>query len=211
VDKYKDVAGALETQRKRLAVAGPDATPSLYPTDEDCLAYWYNARTAWSIALAMRLHEEKKQDAATLKAFLFPLNGRQMTLVDIDKALFALGGYQAVVAAPCANLQRAALPEVPFAARTIRQTIHQRFDGFVDDWRRFIINVETQQIRFPSVMWQYRKNILAKYDKRYGAPQATLATALLSLVKGSAARRLQDAVGYVCVENTTPGRLALTE
>jgi hypothetical protein len=211
VDKYKSVAGKLQTQLKQLAVTGPDATPEWYPTADDRLAYWYNARAAWSIALAMRLHQEKKNNAAALRDFLFPLNGRQMTLGQIDKAIFALGGYQAVVAAPCANLQRAALPEEPFAAKTVRRDVRRRFDAFVDDRRRFTIDVETQQIRFPPVLWQYRDDILAEHRRQYDAPQATFATALLPLVKGSAARRLQNAVGYTCVENITPGQLALTE
>ncbi|MBN1942673.1 MAG: hypothetical protein JW849_05195 [Phycisphaerae bacterium] len=212
VDKYRSVAGRLERQLARLAVSGPDASGQLYPTADDRLAYWYNARAAWSIALAMRLHnKEKKKDAAGLKAFLFPLNGRQMTLEEIDRAVFALGGYQAVVAAPGAALQCAALPEEPFTAQTIRRAVRLRFGAFVDDWRRFVIDVETQQIRFPPVLWRYRESILAEQDKRYGTPRATFTTAMLPLVSGSAVRRLQDAVGYTCVENIAPDELTLRE
>ncbi|MBN1555846.1 MAG: hypothetical protein JXA11_13975 [Phycisphaerae bacterium] len=211
VDTYKRVEPALRTQLRQMAITGPDATPALYSTDPDRLAYWYNARAGWSILLAMRLHGEKQESAGGLKGFLFPLNGRQMTMVQIDKAIFLLGGYQAVVAAPCANLHRAALPQTPFAAETIHEDVRRRFDGFVDDPRRFIIDVETRQIRFPAVLWQYREEILARHYKQYHAPQATFTTALLTLVHGSAARRLQDAVGYACVEDTTPGKLALTE
>lgn len=211
VDKHEDVAGALESQLRKFAVTGPDAAPELYPAAEDRLAYWYNARAAWSIALAMRLHEDEKEDAALLEKFSFPLNGNVMTLEQIDQAVFALGGYQAVVAAPCADLQRAALPEEPFDAKTIRQTIRRRFEGFVDDHRRFTIDVATQQICFPPVLWQYREDILAEHLRRYDAPRATLTTAMLSLVGGSAARRLQDAVGYTCVENKSPDQLALME
>lgn len=209
--KYKTVAETLRTQRKQFAVTGPTATPNLYPAKEDRLAYWYNARAAWSIALAMRLHKEENESAAALQVFLFPLDGREMTLPDIDQQIFALAGYQAVVAAPCANLQRAALPRQPFDAETIRPAVRRRFDGFVDDRRRFLIDVETRQIRFPPVLWKYRDAILAEHKRQYDAPQATLTTALLPWVKGSAARRLQDAVGYACVENTAPGKLALTE
>ncbi len=209
--KYKAVAKTLKSQLKTFAAAGPDATPDLYPTDEDRLAYWYNARVGWSILLAMKLHKQEKDDVSLLRTFAFPLDGRKMDLSQIDKRIYALGGYQAVVAAACANLQRAALPDAPFDAATIRQAVKQRFVAFVDDHQRFTIDVATRQILFPPVLWKYRDSIQAEYLKKYAAPEATFTTALLPLVSGSATRRLQDAVGYACVENTAPGQLAVTD
>ena len=43
----------LDDQLKLLAVTGPTATPELFSTPTQRLAYWYNARTAWSIELGM--------------------------------------------------------------------------------------------------------------------------------------------------------------
>lgn len=210
-DRYPAVSRALQRQLVRMAVSGPTVSPELYPADEDRLAYWYNARTAWSIALAMRLHEEKKTDPSLLENFLFPLDGRQRTLADIDRAVFALGGYRAVVAAPGANLRRAALPERPFAAATIRRDIRRRFSSFVDDEKRFVIDVSNRRILVPPILWRYRETLLSRHIRRYGAAGATFPAALLPQVDGSAERRLQDAVGYLCVESTVPDAMAWKE
>jgi hypothetical protein len=210
-DKFPDVATPLEQQLKRLAVTGPEETPELVAFRQDRLAYWYNARTAWSVELAMRLHRQKKDDAGELARFVFPLDGRQRKLSDIDAAIEALGGYMDVVAAPGADLRRAALPQAPFQSQTVRDDVRKRFTDFVDDGKRFDVNVSTMTVRFPPVLWRFREAILADNRRQYGTPEPTLTTALLPLVHGSALRRLQDAIGYRCVEDTSKAKLAITE
>ncbi len=210
-DKFQDVATTLRKQLRLLAVTGPTVTPALYPTPNDRLAYWYNARTAWSMELAMRLHREKTDDAARLANLAFPLDGRTMRLAQIDAVIEALGGYVAVIAAPCANLHRAALPQTPFSAPGIRQAVQDRFIAFVDDPRRFFVDIEKQTIHFPSILWRYRDEIFAANRREFGTPQATLTSALLPRMHGSALRRLQNAIGYRCVEDTRPGALSVME
>ncbi|HDY65901.1 MAG TPA: hypothetical protein ENH84_06690 [Phycisphaerae bacterium] len=210
-EKFEPLSDRLIRQLKLLAVTGPTATPGLFPDPEQRLAYWYNARTAWAMELAMRRHKSKLIRPDELGTITFPLDGRRMTLTEIDAKLNTTGGYHAVIAAPGSNLRRASLPEKPFDAKTIRVEIKTRFGAFVNDTERFVIDVATMEIRFPPVFWKYREEILADYARDGGGPQATLTTALLSQVSGSALRRLQDAVGYKCVENHQAGELVLVE
>ena len=49
----KKYSQLLKDQLKLLAVTGPNATPELFSTLEQRVAYWYNARAAWAIELGM--------------------------------------------------------------------------------------------------------------------------------------------------------------
>jgi len=206
-----DVEGKLLAQLQQLAKLGPTTAPSQLPSLGQRLAYWYNARAAWSIYLAMDLYRAKRKTVVGLTSRSFPLDGQQLTLADIDAKLYALAGLEAVIAAPSMDAHRAELPQKPFEPKAFQQEIARRFNSYIGDRRRFVIDVETQQIRFAPIFWQYRTEILRWHNKLYGSPQATLSTALLPRVTGLAGYRLQQAVGYKCVQNTKPAGLSIID
>ena len=195
-DDASEAAGSLDAQLKALAVTGPAATPELLPTAEDRLAYWYNARAAWALKVAMLREFPEKMPAAELEDRPFRLDGRSLTLKRIDAILAEAGGWQALVAAPGVLLQRAGLPRKPFAPADVRRRIARRLSEFVDDERRFVIEIVRKRILIPPVIWQVRHEVLQSHREDTGAEEATFTTALLPHVRGSAHRRLQDAIGY---------------
>jgi len=82
----------LNVQLSRLAATGPTATPLLLTEPEDRLAYWYNARCAWSIELT-RLQRTYGAEAATLITALLP-HVRGAALRRLQDAI----GYRAIEA-----------------------------------------------------------------------------------------------------------------
>ena len=207
----KQAAGLQELLR-RLAVTGPTVTPALVASRPEQLAYWYNARCAWSIKLAMVYSSETSSanvDAAEWADRLFQVDGRLMSLRQIDAQLEKLGGWTAVVAAPCACLQRAPLPTDIFSAADIDGYISRRLNAFIDNERRFVIDIEKQQVLVPPVLWRYRQQIINEYNSRYNTQGANLLTALLPYTEGSARRRLQDAIGYQAVQAPAERKLAI--
>ncbi len=194
LDLYAD---RLDAQLLRLKVTGPTATPELLPGRDDRLAYWYNARAAWSLRLVHLLACPQKVCPAELPRRSFPLDGRTMTLADIDEHLLgAFDDWRVVVAAPGALLQRAAPPHRPFSADDVRGRIAERIDAFIADEDRFVIDVDHRRIVVPPVIWRFRERIMDEYEGRYGARPVDLRQALLPHVDGAALRRLQNAVGY---------------
>jgi len=191
--------GRLDEQLKRLAVTGPTVTPALLQTPEDRLAYWYNARAAWSLKLAMLKALPRKLKRREFYTRPFPLDGRSMSLADIDTILWAEADWRTLAAAPCVTLQRAPLPETPFAAKDIRRQIQRRLEEFIDDDRRFVINVARREILVPPVIWQFEQALREAHEAAYHTTDVTLTTALLPYVTGSPHRRLQDAIGYRCI------------
>lgn len=200
-----DTRDALESQLKLLAVTGPTATPDLLAGESDRLAYWYNARAAWAIYLGL-LYDFEDVDAAMMRR-RFPLDGRGMTLRKIDEELEQFGDFRVVVAAPGVARQRARLPETVFGPEDVHSRIDQRFNQFVADEERFVIDVARREIRIPPVLWRYRGRILASFKRKYGY-EAPLRIALLWRLEGRAYRRLAEAVGYRSVGDRSPLCLA---
>jgi hypothetical protein len=199
-DLLKKRAGRLDARLKRLAAAGPTATPALFPSPEDRLAYWYNARTAWSLKLWVEANCPRELTARQFEDRSFPLDGRRMTIGDIDAALSADADWRVLVSAPDIRLCGARLPRAAFTPADIRAGVAERFNEFVDDEDRFVIDVEGRRILVPSVLWRFRERLTEEYRAKSGVQDAGFGTVLLPLVSGSAHRRLQDAVGYRAVE-----------
>ena len=191
---------ALDAQLRLLAVTGPSATPELFPTAEAALAYWYNARAAWAIKLLVAEGCPREIRRARLCDRRFPLDGRVMTLRQIDAILAEDGDFRTAVSSPGVTTLRARLPGKPFAAEGIREEVAVRFSAFLDDAMRFAIDIRQERILVPPVLWQFRQRLVEAHNAAYGTRGATLRTALLAYVTGSPHRRLQDAVGYRLVE-----------
>lgn len=217
-------AARLDAQIKRLAVSGPAVTPRLFSTEGGRLAYWYNARAAWALKLlvlyseafaaaekaagvlppgvgwlARRQLKSRGIGAGDFQTTEFPLDGRTMTLEGIDALLAHRFGWRALVAAPGVAPDRAPLPAGPFSADDAAGSAARRFEGFIDDDSRLTIDVPSRHVRVPPVLWRFREQLIARHNETYNTRGATLTTALLRYVRGSAHRRLQDAVGYRCV------------
>jgi hypothetical protein len=201
----------LDAQLKRLAVTGPTVTPALFPTPEDRLAYWYNARAGWSLKMLAMSPCTKDSPCPEAEDRRFPLDGRTMTLADIDAVLADDADWRTLVCAPGCCLSRARPPAKPLSGADIRRRIAQGFIELVDDPARFVIDVESQQILVPSVLWRYRQRLIDHYQNTYGTVGATLGTALLPYLSGSALRRLQDAIGYQTVELSAGDKPAISD
>jgi len=224
-------AARLDAQLKRLAVTGPAVTPRLFSSEGGRLAYWYNARTAWALKLlvlyseafaaaeeaagglppgvgwlARRQLKSRGINAGSFQTTEFPLDGRTMTLEGIDALLADRFGWRVLVAAPGVAPDRAPLPTGPFSADDAAGRAARRFEGFIDDDSRLIIDVASMRVRVPPVLWRFREQLIARHNETYNTHGATLTTALLRYVRGSAHRRLQDAVGYGCVA-AAPARI----
>jgi len=189
-------ADRLDLQLERLAVTGPTASPQLFTAADEELAYWYNARAAWAMKLAALCECPQKMDRGELTDRSFTLDGRQLSLAAIDEILTGYDDWRVLVASPGVALIRARLPETPFAAGDVRTRIAERISQFVDDPRRFEVDIARQRIYIPPVLWRFRERIIAGHDQRYGTRGTNLITALLEHTQGSAHRRLQDAIGY---------------
>jgi hypothetical protein len=182
----------LVSQLRLLAVTGPGATPALFKTREDRLAYWLNARASWAIRFAVE-EDDRDEDDKTERGD-FPLDGRRMTLDQIDAHIYSFLG-----AAPGTVDDRAPLPGEPFSAKTIDDQARKNFNAFIDDGDRIILDIERKQVLVPAVIWKYRERYIQSYRRTFGAKgEVSLLTALLPVTSGSAHRRLQNAVGYAC-------------
>ena len=97
---------------------------------------------------------------------------------------------------------------VEFTGKDIRARIPERFNDFVGDQRRFVIDIENKRVLVPMVIWNIRDKLISLYDTTYGARGANLLTALLPFLHGMPDRRLRDATGYAIEPRQPSGLIA---
>jgi len=191
---------SLDRQLAILALTGPTATPALFPTHDDVLAYWYNAHAAWSLKLLTVRGCPRLIGAAAMLNRKFPLDGRVMTLRGIGAVLAAEDDFRIAAAVPGATTNYARLPESPIEARGFQRSVQRRFAELLDDDIRVYIDVRRLRVLFPPVLWQFRARLTAEHNRKYHTEGATLVTALLGYTSGATQRRMQTAQGYREVE-----------
>jgi len=212
-------ARELEEERKGImqaaavyAKTGPTASPQLLASKDEQLAFWYNARQLWSMIAAMELYRNGYKDASKIGEFQFPLDGRTMTLPKIDQAIRKIGPLRYVLAAPSASMHRTGMSRTPLKAETIEAFQLANINALARDRDRFKIDVQSETILYPPILWKHRKTLIQNYLRLYGGSQDTaLLTTLLHHLDTRSSFRLQHAVGYAEKENTTPPKLAVQE
>jgi len=222
-EELKDNEKMLEGQLMLMTVVGPKTRSDLFDSDHSKLNYWYNARAAWSLRLLLTFSRERLEaddvkqspddrwemsdDGVPLEDFRnrsFPIDGRSMTLALMDSLIIEQFGFKAGVGAPCVSMVRAAIPKKSFDGKDVAELADKRFNEFVDHSKRFVMDVEARKILVPPILWRFGDKLIGEHERKYGTSGVDLATALLPHVRLSPHRRLQDAVGYRCVEADEP-------
>ncbi len=203
-DQLKGMAGRLDTQLKRMAVSGPTVTPSLYPTYGSRWAYWYNARAAWSMKLAM-LEGFPRKVRPAFRRRPFPLDGREMTLDRIDRILladaFRTGDFRLAACLPGVTFAYARLPDRATTAADFSRGLGDPFDELLCDDRRTHLDVVGKKLLLAVMLWDTRDLITSAHRQRYGVTSATIVTALRACAGQDARKRLEDALGYKAAPN----------
>jgi len=203
----------LDAQLKRMAVAGPTATPSLYTDYGSRWAYWYNARAAWSMKLAQLAGCPQQLHSDCLADRKFPLDGRQMSLSEIDALLVAearrTGDFRLAACAPGVRVEYGPMPQRPITADALEEQLERMFSTLVADARRFVIDAADRRVLVGPMLWAVRDDVIARYGREYGGSEVQFVTALRPYVDLAARKRLQIAIGYEAVEAPSSGELAI--
>ena len=203
----------LVAQLKRMAAYGPTATPEMYPDENSRLAYWYNARTAWSIRLAeMSLHGNELLGREQFTRS-FPLDGRIMSLNKIDSILLSLargsGDFRIAACVPGVRAGYAPLPQKPFSRDGFQERLCEQLNRLVLDENRFVIDIEHKRVLVPPMLWACRDMVISKYQQRFGRCRVNLLTAMGVYLNPRARFRLRNALGYRIVPRQGAGRAVI--
>jgi hypothetical protein len=186
----------------------------------DRLAWLYNARTAWSLRiLARELRPAGHGDGRfALPATIpprrllespFPLDGRTMTLADIDRELLQWNDFRIVAAAPGGTDWFGPLPREPFRADTVLAAVDERFNRYAADPRRLVVDYAGHRFAVPPALWAYEAELRQAYARRFTTPDASLATALTPWLNARARDAMEDALGCTAGPRTdAPGIVA---
>ncbi len=207
------LSGRLDSQLRTMAVAGPTATPTLFPTYGARWAYWYNARAAWSMKLTLLAGCPKKTDSRCMARRPVPLDGRAMSLAAIDGLLLAeaerTGDFRLAACVPGVRVEFGPMPQRPYEAADFGDRLEAMFSTLIADQRRFVIDVADRKVLVGPMLWARRQDVLDQYRREFGGEGVQFVTALRPYVRGRALKRLQQAVGYGAAEATRTGELAI--
>ncbi len=165
LDRY---AHRLDVQLKLMAVTGPTKTPAFFTTQDDRLAYWYNAAAAWSMKLALAAKFPEEMNEPELHRRAFPLDGGKMTLHEIHDLLRKDADFRVALLVPCVCVREGPLPATPLTGADFRRRIDEAFNRYVADPKRLVIDVENRCILFPPGLWRVRDRLIGQYEKTYG-------------------------------------------
>lgn len=204
----------LDAQLRKMALAGPTATPDLYPTDASRRAYWYNARAAWSMKLADLAGCRGQSCPPNARRRPFPLDGRTMTLDEIDSVLLAdarrSGDFRLAACAPGVWADYAPMPRKPFSADDFPGRLTEMLNRLVTDEKRFVIDVEGKRVCVTPLLWDCRDMVISFYHRRCGRCKVDLITAMRLHLKAGAEWRLRNALGYTAVRQEARMELVTT-
>ncbi|MFW6133336.1 MAG: hypothetical protein ACOC8F_05515 [Planctomycetota bacterium] len=194
-------------ERQLVALARPWPPAARQAGSDARLAWLYNARAAWSLRIVARdrtvdavfgdmVHLPERIAPRRLMETPFSMDGRQWTLAAIDRELLTYDDARIAPSAPGATDWAGALPRTPFDAATVRAALGPRFDAYLADQRRVVVDHADQRLRVPPALRAVAERIIAAYEMRYDTEDAMLVTALLPYAQGGAKRRLISAMGY---------------
>lgn len=212
-DALAKMRSQLDEQLLKMSRYGPTATPNLFSSDTARLAWWYNARAAWSMKLADLSGCSRRRCPTSARTRTFPLDGREMSLEKIDTILLAearrSGDFRIAACAPGAWVDYAPLPQKPFTEKDFTDRLPAAFNRLSLDDRRFVIDVERRQVRIPAMLWACRDMVISWYRRHYGPCGVSLTTALRAHLDRPAQRRLDNALGYAAVRQAARAELAV--
>ncbi len=190
----------LDSQLRRMAVAGPTATPKLFPTHSSRLAYFYNARVGWALKLAALAGFPKRAVSSRVYRRALPLDGKKASIQQIDQILLReasrTGDFRVAACAPGTCLCDAALPKSAYGANDFRRRLSQALDALVMDEDRVVLDIERKRIWMPRMLWACRDLVIARYQREHGVRGADLITAMSVYLRPAARRRLEQGLGY---------------
>ncbi len=209
----------LERQLSQLSGPWPNSAGSA--TDATRLAWLYNARMAWSLRIVATgvQRASGRGDRFVLPATIeqhrlrqtpFVLDGRTHTLAEIDRRLGQYDDYRIPAAAPGAADVDGPMAQAPFAAETVIASLPERFDRYVRDENRLVIDHDAKRLAVPPALWRLAPGIRDEYNRRFGTAEASLATALAAAVGPRARDRLAEAQGYEVSPRTDPAGIVAT-
>ena len=128
----------------KLAVAGPETTPELFPTADDRLAYWlnaYNALVLFEVLGRPGLTSVGDHKVGFFYLSCFVLDGRETNLYDLENGIVRprFNEPRVHMALNCASAGCPRLPREPFSGPRLQQQLDRETQRFLHEDRNVTV------------------------------------------------------------------------
>jgi len=201
-DHLQSHAEPLERFSALLAVAGPETTPSLFPSRSARLAYYLNAFNAGVLQAVLHegipptMHDVRRRNLET--GYRLMIDGRARTLAEVRAAAGkeSRGDVRIEFAFCAAASGSPPLQREPFRAAHLAEQLRRVAQEAMDNPRMVNIDHERERLNIALVIRQRRREFLDYYRRQTGVGSPTLSNVLLHLAGSMRRQWLATAVGY---------------
>jgi hypothetical protein len=162
----KDVA-ALDRLVQSLVTTGPDKTPALYPNKQHALAYYLSAYNllVWKNVLDQHTKRVDESGFAFFKKPPYPVDGKQLTLDDLEKKLIRPRFLDPRVhfALNCASGGCPRLPREAFVPERVHDQLDREARTFIGEKRNVDYDAARKRVKL-SMIFKWYKDDFAKDD-----------------------------------------------
>jgi Protein of unknown function, DUF547 len=167
---------ALERYVTWVANNGPRLTPARFKTPERRLAFYVNAYNALAMYGVLRTGREPEQRLRFFRATRFPVDGREVSLEELEQDLIRpLGDERAHFALNAMTVGGPRLRREPYRAEALDDQLERAAVEFLNDPRNARYDAEHDEARLSWILGTYRSDFLRgapsliAYANRYRA------------------------------------------
>ena len=192
----------LERFLSRVGTIGPHATPELFPRPPDRIAYDINVHNACVVyAVISQARGDKvprilARDPAT--GFRFQLDGRLQSPADIGRAAVKESADDWRVAMALCDGRRSDPPLAPrpFIGDVLDYQLTKNIADGLTNPAVLRVDAGMQYLYLNRIIYDAQPRLIAAYQKRTGARDATILSVLLEIASRDEYPLLNSAVGY---------------
>lgn len=193
----------------KLAVVGPETTPTVFPRSEDRIAYYinaYNAAVVYGIAAqAKNGVDPKRPPRSPTDGYRYLIDGNWRTPDEIRRLAMAesKGDWRVALAMSSGRRSDPRLAARPYVGEVLEYQLQQFAVGSLSDPAVLRVDAAQQFLSLHPALFQERGRIVRAYEKRTGAKNAQMLAALIDMARPDQYPLLNSAIGFAVVESPT--------
>lgn len=185
----------------RMAVVGPNSTPEAFPTDADRLAYALNVYHGCVLqAIVARRQSTWPRDQD--RGYRFLIDGRRQTPAEMRETVMRLAGKDWRVRLAVCGGRRGDPPlaDKPYLGSILSPQLNQQVRRALAHSSVVRIDHSLQHLYLGRSLYQLRGALIADFESRTGARNATILNVLLEWTPPDRRFILNSAIGYDVVQ-----------
>lgn len=193
----------------KLAVVGPNSTPSIFPRPADRIAYFinaYNAAVIYGVAAQAKNGVVPRHlRRSPTSGFRYLIDGAWRTPDEIRRLAMseAKGDWRVALAMSNGQKSDPRVSARPYVGDVLEYQLQQFAVGSLSDPAVLYVAAAQQNLYLHPAIYRERTRMIIAYEKRTGAKNAQLLAVLIDMARPDQYPLLNSAIGFAVLEAPT--------